>query len=340
MKELADKILVTGGTGMLGAHLIWHLLQKGNNVRAIKRDNSSLGQINLIFRSYNDSLENYSSCFEWFEGDVLSYEALERAAEGIDYVYHCAAIVSFSKKPRRVHDINIRGTQNVVFSALKNNVKKLCFVSSIAALGKPEKGELVSENSTWNDADKHSVYAETKYLSEDVVWQIIKKGLNAVIVNPGVILGVADESNNSMKIFSSTNNGMPFYTNGGSGYVSVQDVCEAMIQLTESNISAERFSLVSENLSNRELLNMIADKLGKRRPFIKGTKLLLYPIAVLIEFFAFLLKSRSLIDRGTVKVVLRRSYYSSEKIKKALNFKFTPIKDCVNDVCLFMMKNQ
>jgi dihydroflavonol-4-reductase len=119
MKKLTQKILVTGGTGMLGAHLIWHLLQKGLHVKAIKRERSSLGQIDLVFDFYNDSLENYTDQFEWLEGDVLSYDALESAAKGVDYIYHCAAIVSFSKKTRRVHDINIRGTQNVVFSALK-----------------------------------------------------------------------------------------------------------------------------------------------------------------------------------------------------------------------------
>jgi dihydroflavonol-4-reductase len=206
-------------------------------------------------------------------------------------------------------------------------------VSSIAALGKAEDGGEIDEDGVWDEDAKHSVYAASKYLSEDVVWQIIDKGLNAVIINPGVILGVADDANNSMKIFSSSKNGMPIYTNGGTGYISVQDVCRAMIELTESDINAERFSLVSENLSNRDLLNMIAKKLNKRPPFIKGTKLLLYPIAIIIELFAFLMKCRALIDRGTVKVVLNRSYYSSKKIKKAIGFKFTPIKKCVDEVC-------
>lgn len=338
MKKSSPRILVTGGTGMLGAHLIWHLLQKGLTVRAIKRSNSAYGQVKLIFSSYGDSLDNYKEQFEWVEGDVVDHESVEKAIAGIDIVYHCAAIVSLSKKTKRILDINIRGTQNIVYAALKEKVQKICFVSSIASLGSALDGDLIDENTSWNPEEEHSIYSESKYMSEEVVWNAIKKGLNAVIVNPGVILGVADDLNNSMKIFSLVKKGLPVYTTGANGYVSVKDVCRAMIQLTESDIISERFVLVSENLSHKKILHMVAKALDKRPPFIKGTWLLLMPIAVIMEFFAKIMKSKPLLDRGTVKVVLNRSYYSSEKVKKAIDFEFTPIEKCVEDVCKFIKK--
>lgn len=338
MSEINNKILVTGATGMVGAHLLWHLLKNGCFVRATKREKSDLAQLELIFNFYDDSLANYSNQFEWINADVLDYDSIEKAMNDIAIVYHCAAVVSLSKKTRRILDINIRGTQNIVYAAVKKKVKKFCFVSSIAALGKAANGKLIDENATWDEHEPHAVYAESKYLSEDVVWQAAKKGLDVVIVNPGVILGVADSNNNSMKIFSTVKKWMPFYTNGVNGYVSVQDVCRAMIQLTESNIRSERFVLVSENISHKKILTMAARAFNKRPPFINGTKYVLYPLAFIFEILAKLLKIKPIIDKGMVKVVLSRSYYSSEKIKQAIGFEFTPIEKSVAEICTFFKK--
>lgn len=338
MTQRNSKILVTGATGMVGAHLLWHLLKKGAFVRATKRGRSSLAQVELVFNFYDDSLANYPDQFEWINADVLEHESIENAMIDIAIVYHCAAVVSLSKKTRRILDINIRGTQNVVYAAVKMKVKKICFVSSIAALGKATNGKLIDEKATWDVNEPHAVYAESKYLSEDVVWQAAKKGLDVVIVNPGVILGVADNLNNSMKIFSTVKKWMPIYTNGINGYVSVQDVCRAMIQLTESSITSERFVLVSQNLSHKKILTMVARAFNKMPPFINGTKYVLYPLAFIFEMIAKLLKINPIIDKGMVKVVLSRSYYSSEKIKQAIGFEFTPIEKTVVEICDFLNK--
>ena len=340
MNVSTPKILLTGATGMLGAHLLWHLLQKGLTVRATKRERSNLTQTERIFSAYNDSLANYSDQLQWVSGDVLDYDSIEKAMLGIEQVYHCAAIVSFSKKPRRVLDINIRGTQNIVYAALKHSVKKFCFVSSIATLGKETGQQLITEKSPWDKERERSVYAQSKYLSEEVVWQAIKKGLPTIIVNPGVILGMADETNNSMQLFSSVMKGLPIYTKGGSGFVCVKDVCRAMINLMESEIVNERFVLVGENLSNKDLLFLIAKYLKKMPPFINGTIFLLYPIALVMEFFAAVFNTKAFIDRATVRVVLSRSFYSSQKIEKAIGFTFTAIENCVSDLCALLKRKR
>lgn len=334
----SPKILVTGATGMLGAHLLWNLLQKGYNIRATKRQSSSLTQTEKIFKFYNDQLSHYAEKIEWVEGDVINAESLQKAMKDIDLVYHCAAMVSFADNPDKLLEINIQGTKNILDAAKQNQIKKLCFVSSIGALDSSDKNKLIDESCFGNPKEDSSPYSQSKYQSEKLVWDAIHDGLNAVIVNPGVILGYANSNNGSMQIFSAVRNGLPIYTLGGSGYVGVADVCRAMIQLTESDISGEHFVLVSENLSNKELLFLIADAMLTKRPYIHGTPWLLMNLAKIMEFIQKITGKKMILDRGTARVALSRSYYSSEKIIQETGFKFTPIKECVEDICQAMIK--
>jgi nucleoside-diphosphate-sugar epimerase len=338
MKKSRPKIFVTGGTGMLGAHLLWHLLSQGQRVKALKRESSGLKELELIFKSYNDDLKNYESQIEWIPVDILDYANLEIALEGIEIVYHCAATVSFSLKPKRLLDVNIRGTQNIVYAALNaGTVKKFCFVSSIGAIGNPEKGMLADEETPWDENVRHSLYSESKYLSEKVVLDAAKKGFNVVIVNPGVIIGVASDSKN-MKIFSIVNKGLPVYAKGGSGYVGVKDVCKIMIQLMNKPLRSQRYILVSENLSNKQLLDIIAKHMNKMPRFIKVSGNLLMIIAFFLEVFGKIFKTKPMIDRGSISVMLSKTFYSSEKIKKALDYEFQPIEKCVEEICDFLCK--
>lgn len=329
----SPKILITGATGMLGAHLMWNLLQKGHSIRAIKRKTSSLNQTEKIFKFYNDKIGLHEDKIEWVEGDVMQAESLQNAMKGIDIVYHCAAMVSFADSPEKLLEINIQGTQNVLNAAKQNQIKKLCFVSSIGALDSSDKDKIIDESCFGNPKENSSPYSQSKYLSEKLVWDAMQEGLNAVIVNPGVILGYANDNNGSMQIFTAVRNGLPIYTLGGSGYVSVEDVCRAMILLTESDIKAEHFVLVSENLSNKELLFMMADAMLTRRPYIHGTRWLLMNLASIMEFIQKVSGKKMILDKGTARVALSRSYYSSEKIKKELGFEFSPIKKCVKEIC-------
>lgn len=333
-------ILVTGATGILGGHLLWHLLQSEKRVRVLKRNNSNLTQLRLIFSFYHDNLDNYSQNIEWSIGDVLDKESLQTVVEGVETIYHCAAIVSFSNAPPDILATNVQGTKNIVDVLLEKTIRKFCFVSSIAALGTTKKDVLITEKLAWEANKKTSPYALSKYLSEKIVWEAIKKGLPAVIVNPGVILGIGLATNGTMKLFRTVDKGLPIYTNGGSGYVDVQDVCKAMIQLTQSNITGERFVLVGENISNRELLNAIADALGKPRPFICGTSWWMMPLATLLELASKFLQKKTILDRGTVRSTLHRSYYSSEKIQKKLHFHFSSIEKSIEEIAHFYAKNK
>lgn len=331
------KILITGATGMLGAHLLWQLLNKGYSVRAIKRRTSNFAQIEKIFNFYQDKLSLYGQQIEWVEGDVTQAASLQKAMQGIDVVYHCAAMVSFADSPEKLLEINIQGTKNILDAALQNKIQKLCFVSSIGALDSSDKNKTIDESCFGHPKENSSPYSQSKYQSEKLVWEAMEQGLNAVIVNPGVILGYANDDNGSMQIFTAVRKGLPIYTLGGSGYVSVEDVCIAMILLTESNKQSEHYVLVSENLSNKELLFMMADAMLTRRPYIHGTRWLLMSLASLMEFLQKISGKKMILDKGTARVALSRSYYSAEKIKTELGFEFSPIKKCVQEISKVIM---
>ena len=257
-------ILVTGGTGLVGGHLLWHLLQNNDRIIAIRRSSSNLKPIHSIFSFYGSDYEDFLSRIEWRIADVLDSNSLEVAMHDVTVVYHCAAIVTLGNGGTDMLNTNISGTKNIVNAALKSNIKKLCFVSSIAACGKAENQNEVDENTPWNDKIQNSQYARSKYYSEQEIWNGISRGLDAVIVNPGVILGFSGTNTGSSQLFAEVKKGLLFYTNGGSGYVDVKDVVKTMILLTNSEVRNERFILVSENCTNKHILSMMAD--GFKKP--------------------------------------------------------------------------
>ncbi|MEA4937318.1 MAG: SDR family oxidoreductase [Paludibacter sp.] len=330
-------ILVTGATGLVGGHLLWHLLQQNDRIIALKRISGNLESLKKIFSFYTVRPDDFMQRIEWRIGDINDRMSLEEALEGVDEIYHCAAIVSLSKGGNELTDTNVEGTRNMVEFALKMNVKKFCFVSSIAACGFASGKHLIDEQTPWTENEHKTMYALSKYNAEQEVWKGIENGLNAVIVNPGVILGLSGNESGSSLIFSRVRKGLMFYTLGGSGYVDVRDVVRAMIQLMNTNVFAERFVLVGENLSNKDIVTMMADGFHKTRPFINVTKELLLIVGCIAEIFGKIFRFKPLIDRSFARSATNRSYYSSKKIVDRLNFNFTPIAQCIKDVCSYMI---
>lgn len=313
-------ILVTGGTGLVGAHLLLQLAGNGQKVRALYRSEESLNKTRIYTTRINPSLfEN----IEWVKGDITDIPSLEEAFIGIDTVYHCAAYISFEPADEDImRKINIEGTANMVNCALDFGVKKFCHVSSIAALGDPKENEPITEETEWNPEVRHSDYAISKYGAEMEVWRAWQEGLNVVIVNPGIIFGPGYPNNGSGSIFKAVKNGQYFYTKGMCGIVAVEDVVKAMISLMGTNINGERFTLVADNISFKDMLDTIAKGMNKAEPFIYASPLMTSVAWRIDWLLSKLLRQKRKLTRTMAKSSHIQDIYSNKKIKETLNFSF------------------
>lgn len=322
-------ILITGATGLVGSHLLLQLLQNGEEVRALFRNSKNIRQTKALFQ-----WKNQSDLFEkinWVQGCITDIPSLEEVFKDIDYVYHCAAHISFDPNDEeKLRKINIEGTANIVNFCLAKNVKKLCYVSSIAALGDLQEHEhIITEETDWNPEKPHSDYAITKYGAEMEVWRGQEEGLDTVIVNPGVILGPGFWQNGSSEIFRKIKKGLRFYAKGTSGFISVEDVVKSMHFLMESEIKKERFTLIERNYSYREISNIIADSLARKRP-TQLVKPWMTNIAWRLDWLISKLFFRNRkLSRAMAKSMHSETQFDNSKIKKALNFEFERIENYI-----------
>lgn len=326
-------ILITGGTGMLGAHLVMDLILRGETVRVLKRRNSNLSIVKKIFSFYHPDAEDIYSKIEWFDSDILDIDGITSAIEGIDKVYHCAAMVSFDPRDKyTMIENNIKGTANIVNASLDSGVKKLCHVSSISALGQTGNNNPIDEETFRNPKGRYSGYSISKFRSELEIWRGITEGLNAVIVNPSVILGPGDWKSGSPSIFSNIAKGLRFYTHGVTGYVDVLDVVESMVAVMDSEIVNERFVVSSENLSFKELFSKVANSLGVKRPQIYANSAMLQ-LAWRIESIISKLNGKSpILTKETCFSAQNVNIFSSKKLIDKLGFKFIPIQESIERI--------
>ena len=326
-------ILVTGGTGLVGSHLLFDLLSKGKKVRALKRKSSNTELTRTTFSYYTENANELFNKIEWFDGDMLDPFSLEDALSGIEDVYHCAAIVSFQKENRNnMQDINVEGTYNLINACLDTSIRKFCMVSSIAALGSPEEGEnTITEKTPWSPEEKRSAYSTSKFKSELEVWRGIEEGLNAVIINPSIILGPGQWDKGSSLLFSTIAKGLKYYTKGITGYVDVRDVSRVMFELMESDIVNERFTLNGDNCSFEFIFKTIAKHLEIEGPSKYASRKMteiVWRLAYLKKIFLF---KQSGFTKENARSAHNNHYFSNQKIKKALNFEFIPIEKSIED---------
>ena len=335
-------ILVTGGTGLVGSHLLFKLVSNNENVRAIYRREKTLQRVKHVFSYFSDDAENLFNNIEWVEADINDIPNLEDAFKGITSVYHCAAFVSFEPdKYITLRKVNIKGTANIVNLGISHKVKKLCYVSSIATIGHHSDSEkLIDEKTAWNPEEDNSVYAITKYGAELEVWRGTQEGLDAVIVNPGIILGAGYWSGGSSgNLFKQIHKGMRYYVNGVSGYVDVWDVVNTMHQLMAGPIKNESFILVSENLSFKTFQTKTALALNVKPP-TKEAKPWLLNVVWRLDWLNFKLfgKRRSL-SKQTAKSAVSITKYDNSKLKSKLSFEFKAIDESIDEVSKLYLKD-
>ncbi|GAB3992186.1 SDR family oxidoreductase [Spirosoma daeguense] len=332
--SLRNNVFITGGTGFIGSHIARRYLAEGYNVSVLYRPTSGYGM-----------LADLADQITWHEGDIMDIPSLETAIEAesktgnID-VIHAAAIVSFVPKDRdRMERINVEGTANVVNICLKAGVRKLGYVSSVAAIGRPaaKVGEragsvLINENQKWEDSPNNSIYAKTKYRAELEVWRGVAEGLNAVMVNPSVVLGAGDWQRSSLQLIKYVYDERPFYPAGLVNYVDVLDVTDSLVRLMKSDVAAQRFILNGGTIPYRSLLEQIAGVLKKRPPTMRIPPLLTKLLWPLEAVRAWAMGKNPLITRETARSASASYRYDGHKLEQVLDFQYRPLSETLQRV--------
>lgn len=334
-------VLVTGGTGLVGSHLLYELALKNTSVRAIYRNEDTLSKVKKVFSYYSNKHEALFNSIEWFKTDLNNIPELSDAFNGITHVYHCAALISFNPKDfDKLKKANIEGTANIVNLCIANNIEKLCYVSSIATLGSKLNSTTITEDNHWNDEDINSAYAITKYSAELEVWRGTQEGLNAVIVNPGVILGPGFWNSGSGLIFTKIYNGLKFTTNGSVGFVDVYDVVKLLQDLMHSLLSEKRYILISENKTYKASFTTIAKALIVKAPSKTVAKWTLNVFWRLDWLKSMITGQNRSLTKALSKSLINTNIYDNTAVKTALNFEFTPFDVSIEKIASEFIKEQ
>lgn len=315
-------ILVTGGSGLVGRELIVQLLAQGKPVKAIYNK--------TLIQGISDSNLHLVQC------DILDVIALEEIMKDVDEVYHCAGFISYNPKDNsKLYKINVEGTANIVNACLDANVKKLVHVSSIAAIGRPaDANGLTDETMDWSLSSNKNNYGRSKYMGELEVWRGIAEGLQAVIINPSLILGPGDWNEGSTSIFKSVHNEFPWYTNGVTGFVDVRDVARSMIVLMQSDISAQRFIISAENANFKNVFDMIADAFKKKKSWRKVTPFLAAVVWRLEAIKSFFTGKPPIVTKQTAASAMSVQKFDNSKLLKYLpSFNYHPLAQTITYTC-------
>ena len=316
-------ILVTGGTGQIGSRLLLNLTKnKAYKVRAIYRNTQSLEKIRQLFVKHSDSGTAQFDTIEWIQADLSNIPALEKAFEGVTFVFHCAGLISFQPQDfDKLIEVNVQGTANIVNLSIDFGVKKLCYVSSVATLSALPHTPIDEEND-WNNEDNNTDYAISKHGAEMEVWRGSQEGLPVVIVNPSVVLGGDFADRGSGLLYKKVADGLRYYPAGATGFVGVDDVVRAMVQLQFSEVAGERFVLNAENLTYKAVLERIAKQLGVKAPTKCVSHQMLRFLARLDGVLSFLHLKKRTLTLASADALGTVTTYNGEKIKKYIDFNY------------------
>ena len=324
-------IYLTGGTGLLGSHLLYTLVQKGYAVRALRRSEMASNETLKVFGYYEKDPRTLFNKIEWVEGNLLDMPVIKDHLDGIEEIYHSAAMVSFDARDRKkMEAINIGGTAQLVDLAMLKNIKKFCFVSSVAAIGPRVGDHPADESCIWEKNNESHWYSWTKFKSEMEVWRGIAEGLQAVIVNPSIILGTGNWHRGSGQMFTTIHKGLAFYPPGITGYVAVEDVVNIMITLMEKGYFGERYIVTAEDLYFKDLFKWIAEALGSKTPGIKTKPWMMAVAWRLMWLYSKMSGNPPKITRESAKAGFNIRYFSNDKIKNLIGYDFMSIRESIN----------
>ncbi|HRV87955.1 MAG TPA: NAD-dependent epimerase/dehydratase family protein [Prolixibacteraceae bacterium] len=327
-------IFVTGGTGLVGSHLLLSLVLKHGRVRALKRPASDTWQVRKLFSWYREDAAELFEQVEWCDGDILDLFSLEAWLKGVETIYHCAAVVSFESRnrARMIHN-NVEGTANVVNAALACGVKRICHVSSNSALGSSRNGTPVTEATSWVPARRNTGYSESKFFSETEIWRGAEEGLQVVVVNPSIIIGPGKWGTGSTSFFPVLYKGLKFYPEGKTGFVDVRDVVDAIMLLTgEGDFERARgrkFLISAENWGYRDFFGAVADALGRPRPRLKASGWMLETAWRLAALGSLLTGRSPAMTRETAASARSVSLFDGSAITREFGFQYRPLSEAI-----------
>jgi nucleoside-diphosphate-sugar epimerase len=325
-------ILVTGGTGLVGSHLLVELTKENQSIRAIYRTENRILQTKQLFTYYFGAYwEKEWLKIDWIQADLTDIESLKITFEGITHVYHTAGNVSFhSRDFKRSVIINRHGTANIVNLCLKFSVVKLAYVSSTAAVGGDEK-KPITEADKWKKTPLTSGYSVSKYLAEKEVWRGIEEGLTAVIINPCVILGPGNWDESSLTILKTASKGLRFYPTGSNASVDVRDVAVCLKKLMQSTIKSERFLCIGSNQPIQVLLNVIADQTKVNRPKYALSKRLVRILSIVTLPIFRLFGAKPPLSKDAIDSAYKTVSYNSDKLKSSIDHSFYTLSETIEN---------
>lgn len=330
-------ILITGTTGLVGTHLLAYLLlqeEKSNAIIGLYRSKDKKEHcLKVIAEVYGEETANKARQINWKMGDICDLPFLESFFKNVKYVYHCAGLISNApSKEKELRKVNIECTANLVNLSIHNDVIKFCYLSSIASLGEARNKQLIHEENFKEEHGKTSLYSISKYGGEMEVWRGTQEGLDAIIINPGVIIGEGFYASGSGEIIGKAANNFPIYINKITGFVDVKNVVFAMHKGVESKLKNQRYILVSENLSMKNVQFQLAQQLGKKKPFIP-LKIWMLISLILVESILSLMRiSKRKLSYSVVHDALKAKKYNSKKSINELEVNYTPVNETLKRV--------
>lgn len=322
-------IFVTGATGLIGSRIILQLVKEGHAVKALVRKGADM----LLLKTCLDKITI-------IEGDVLDIVSVDKAMEGVEYIVHTAAVVSYApSRFEEMRNINIEGTANIVNIALAKGIKKMVHISSVAALGRNKNQDAIDESSEWKETEYNTVYAETKYLSEIEVWRGLEEGLQAVILNPSVVIGGGDWNKSSTKILKYAYEEHALYPVGSVNYVDVRDVASITVQMLFNDISGQRYIISSEAVKYKDLLSQAAALFGKKAPH-RAVKPWMTELAWRWESLKYIFTGKEpLITKETAKLSAYHTVYNNQKLISTLGYRYFTLQETLMWTCGELVKS-
>jgi dihydroflavonol-4-reductase len=313
------KVAVTGATGHIGANLVRTLIDKGIPTRCLMHESH---------RAIN------GLAVEKVHGDVRDVDSLIRAFKGVDVVYHLAASISLSMGGwRRLEEINVKGTANVIEACRRNGVRRLVHFSSIHALTQEPFDIPVNEERPLVDARGYPPYDRSKAASERVVRQAMVKGMDAVIIYPTAVFGPYDylPSFFGEALMLIAKRKLPALVTGGFDWVDARDVVAGAMLAATKAPTGSRYLLSGHWVSMCDIAQIIADITGARTEKWVCPLWLAHIGAPFIEGFGYINHKRPLYTGVSLRALKSNKHISHEKATRELGYQPRPFRDTLAD---------